>query len=151
MISLAWNYKILILSLILKLKTLGLTLLVLVLSMMESRLTNGSVAIHLLKLMPYIFLPVIMTNLLSNLLKTLSLIENIKIFPTLTLLVISGIKTIISLTILLLHLSILYFNQMATPLSLLSLKLNSSLKPLLPTLLCMILVIFLLLLHPLTT
>ena len=40
---------------------------------------------------------------------------------------------------------------MVPQLSLLSLKLNSSLKPLLPTLLWMILGIFLLCLHPLTT
>ena len=36
-----------------------------------------------------------MPNLFSNLLKTLSLIENVKVFPTLTLLVISGISPII--------------------------------------------------------
>ena len=40
---------------------------------------------------------------------------------------------------------------MAPQVSLLSLKLNPSLKPLLPTLLWMILGMFLLLLHPLTT
>ena len=45
-----------------KAKSLGLTLLVLVLSI-ERWLTSGTVAIHLLKLMPYIFLPVIMPNL----------------------------------------------------------------------------------------
>ena len=87
----------------------------------------------------------------SNLLKTLSSIENVKIFPTLTLFVISGIQPIISPTILLLHLSLPYFNQMAQQLSLLFLKLNSSLRSLLRALLCMILGIFLLLLHPLTT
>ena len=56
-----------------------------------------------------------------------------------------------TITILLLDLSLLYFNQMIPQLTLLSLKLNSSLKPLLPTLLWMILDIFLLLLYPLTT
>ena len=45
---------------------------------------------------------------------------------------------------------LLYFNQMALQLSFLSLKLNSSLKLLLGTLLWMILIIFLLLFHPLT-
>ena len=59
--------------------------------------------------------------------------------------------SIISPTILLLHLSIIYFNQMVPHLFLLSLKLNSPLKPLLPTLVWMILGIFLLNLHPLTT
>ena len=68
-----------------------LTLLVLVLSMIESKLTNGTVAIHLLQLMPYIFLPIIMPNLFSNSLETLSSIENVKVFPILTLLVISGV------------------------------------------------------------
>ena len=33
------------------------------------QLTNSTVVIHLLKLMPYIFLPLIMPNLFSNLLK----------------------------------------------------------------------------------
>ena len=56
-------------SLLIKLKSLGLTLLVLVLSKIERRLTNGTVAIHLLKLMSCIFLPVIMPNIFSNLLK----------------------------------------------------------------------------------
>ena len=82
---------------------------------------------------------------------TLSSIENVKIFQILTLLAISGIWPIISPTILLLHHSFLYFNQLAPQLSQLTLKLNSPLKPLLPTLLWMILEIFLLLLHPLTT
>ena len=50
-----------------------------------------------------------------------------------------------------LHLSLLYFNQTDPQLSLLSLKWNSLLKPLLSTLLWMILDIFLLLLHPLIT
>ena len=54
-------------------------------------LTNGTIVIDLLKLMPYIFQPVIMPNLFSNLLKTLSSIKNDKIFPILTLLMISGI------------------------------------------------------------
>ena len=56
-----------------------------------------------------------------------------------------------SLAILFLNLSLLYFKQMARQLSLLPLKLTSSLKPLLPTLHWMILDIFLLLLHPLNT
>ena len=64
---------------------------------------------------------------------------------------ISGIWPLISPTISLPHLSLLYFNQTAPQLSLLSLKLNSSLKPLLPTLLWMIRGIFLRLLHHLTT
>ena len=58
---------------------------------------------------------------------------------------------IISPIILLLHLSLPYFNQMVPQLSVFSLKLNFSLKPLLPTLPWMILGIFLLLLHPLPT
>ena len=48
-------------------------------------LADGSLLLHW-----SLFLPVIMPNLFSNLLKTLSLIENVKVFPTLTLLVISG-------------------------------------------------------------
>ena len=55
--------------------------------------------------------------LFTNLLKTLS-IENVKIFPILTHLAISGIKPISSPTILLLHLSLLYINQTAPQLSL---------------------------------
>ena len=51
-------------------KNRGLILLVLVLSKIERRLTADTIVIHLLKLMPYIFLPIIMPNLLSNLLKT---------------------------------------------------------------------------------
>ena len=86
----AWSHTFLTLSLILKLKSPGLNLFVLVLSMIERRLTNGTVAIHLLKLMSFIFLPVIMLTLFSNLLNTLSSIENVKIFPILTLLVISS-------------------------------------------------------------
>ena len=57
----------------------------------------------------------------------------------------------LSRTILPLHLSFLYFNQIPPQLSLLSLKLNSSLRTFLLTLFWMILGIFLLLLHPLTT
>ena len=75
------------LSLILKLKTL----LVLMISMIERRITNGTVEIHLPKLMPYIFFPVTMPNLFSILLKTFSSIEHVKVFPTLIPLVISGI------------------------------------------------------------
>ena len=104
-----------------------------------------------MQLMSYIILAVIMPNLFSNLQKILSSIENVKIIPILTLLVISGIQRVLSLTILLLHLFLLYFNQMAPKLSLLSLKLSSSLKSLLPILLWMILGIFLLLFHLLTT
>ena len=117
-----------------------------VLSKKETRLKNGTVVIHMLQLMLYIFLPVIMPNLFFNLLKILSSIKKAKIFAILTLLVISGIQQILSPTILLLHLSLLYFNQMASRLSLLFL---SSLKPSLP-LFWMILGILLLLLHPLT-
>ena len=68
----------------------------------------------------------------------------------LTLLMISSLQPILFLTILL-HFFLSYFKQIAPQLYLLSLKLNSSLKSLLPTLLWMILSIFLLLLHPLTT
>ena len=39
---------------------------VVVLSKIERLLTNGALLIHLLKLMPYIFLLVIMPNLLSK-------------------------------------------------------------------------------------
>ena len=46
----------------------------------------------------------------SNLLKTISSMENVKIFPIITLLVIFSIYSIISPTILLLDLSLLYFN-----------------------------------------
>ena len=84
--------------------------------------------------------------------KSLSSIENVIIFQILTLLVISGILPIISPTIFLLHLSFLYFNQMAPRLPLLSLKLNSSLNSLLLTKLQMILgICLLLLLHLLNT
>ena len=41
------------------------------LSKIEKQLKNGTVAIHLLKLIPFIFLPGIMPNLFSNLLKLL--------------------------------------------------------------------------------
>ena len=61
---------------------------------------------------------------------------------------ISGVYPIIFPTILLLHRSLLYSNQMAPQLSHFSLKKNSSLKQLLPTILWMILAIFFLLLHP---
>ena len=67
-----------------KLKSTGLTLLVLVLSKTERQLTNGIVAIYVLKLIPYIFLPVFMPILFSNILKNLSSIENVKLFPILT-------------------------------------------------------------------
>ena len=77
--------------LILKRKRPGLTLLVLMLSKIERRLTNSTIAIHLLKLMPFTFLPVSMSNAFSSLLNTHSSIENFKIFPILTLLEISGI------------------------------------------------------------
>ena len=78
-------------TLILKLKNPGLTLLVLVLSKIERWFTKGTVAIHMLKFMPYIFMLVIMPNLFSNFLKVLSSIENVIMFPILPLLVISGI------------------------------------------------------------
>ena len=73
------SYIFLTLSQILKLKSPGLTLLFLVLSKIERRLTNGTVAIHLLKFMLYIFLPIIMPNVFSSLLKPLSSIENVNL------------------------------------------------------------------------
>ena len=51
----AWNRAFLTISPILELKSSGLTLLVLVLSDIERRLINGTVAIHLLKFMAVIF------------------------------------------------------------------------------------------------
>ena len=83
--------------------------------------------------------------------KTPSFIESVKIFPDITDLEASGIYSKTSLTILLLHLSLLLFNQMAPMPSHLSLKLNYSLKPLLITLPWTIPVLILLLLPPLTT
>ena len=138
-----------ILSLILKLKSPSLTLLVLVLSKIERLFTNGTVVIHLVKLMPYVILPVILPNLFSKLLEILSYIEHVKLFPIITFLVIFGIMPIISPTILLLHLSLFYFYQMAPIMPLLSLKRNSLLKLLLPTLLWMMQGIFLLFFQPL--
>ena len=74
-----------------KAKSPGITLLVLVLSKIEKRLINGTVVIHLLKLMSFTFMSVSMPNLLSNLLKIHSTAGNVKIFLIMTLLVISGI------------------------------------------------------------
>ena len=87
------------------------------------------------------------TKSILQLSRNLSLKENVKIFPILTsryfwhLANISNSFTFSS--------SLLYFETAPQPS--LSLKLNSSLRPLLRTILWMILGIFLLLLHPLTT
>ena len=62
-------------------------------------------------------------------------LASIKIFPILSLLMIFCIKPLMSPTILPLHFSLFHFNQTVPQLSLLSLELYVSLKPLLPTLL----------------
>ena len=122
---LAWSHTLFTLPLVLKLKGFDLTLLVLVLLKIERQLSNDTIAIS----QPALYNSARKNpNLFSNLLKILSLIKlkNVNIFPILTVLVISDIS---------LHLSLLYFNQMAPQLSLFSLEMNSLLKPLLPTLL----------------
>ena len=59
----AWRHTFHILSLILKPANLGLSQFALVLSKIERWLTDGTLTFHLLKLMPFIFMPEIMSNL----------------------------------------------------------------------------------------
>ncbi len=115
-------------TLSLRLKSHGSITLVLMLLKTERLLTRGTWAFKLLKIMLSIPLPGIEPNLFFDLPNPPSLTENVQIFLVLIFQKISGTWLKICLTISLLHLSHLSLILMAALLSLLYLKLNSSLR-----------------------
>ncbi len=148
-LSLKWRHTLHMLFLLLMLKSLGLITLVPVLSKIERLLKKGTRAFELLLTMIFIFLPGIVPNLFSNQPKTISLIESAKTLLFL-ILPVTGILPKISLPTLPLPLSLLSLTRTAVLPSLLSLKLNSFLKPSVITPSWTILGIFLLLISPQT-
>ncbi len=142
------RHKFHALFLFLMLKSLGLITLVLVLSMIERLLTKSTRVFELPLIMIFIFLLWIVPNLFFDLPKIISLIESVKTSLFLILPVSSGILPKISPPSLLLHLSLVSLTLAAVLPSVLSLKLNSFLKPSVITPPWTILGIFLLLITP---